>query len=105
VEEANREGPGRVTRLSELLDRQVVTESGRSLGRAFDVRGRWTGKEVQVTALVVGRGGFLERLGIGSSQGERRRHHKTWKHDTVPWEAVLRLQDGRIVVRDGTESG
>jgi sporulation protein YlmC with PRC-barrel domain len=103
VEEANCKGPGRVTRLSELLDRQVVTESGRSFGRAFDVRGRWTGKEVQVTALVVGRRGFLERLGIGPSQGERRRHHKTWTHDTVPWEAVLRLQDGRIVVRDGTE--
>jgi sporulation protein YlmC with PRC-barrel domain len=94
-----------VTRLSELLDRQVVTESGRSLGRAFDVRGRWRGKELEVTALVVGRRGFLERLGIGSSEGERRRHHKTWKHDTVPWDAVLRLQDGRIVVRDGTESG
>lgn len=92
-----------MTRLSELLDRQVVTESGRSFGRAFDVRGRWSGKEVQVTALVVGRRGFLERLGIGPSQGERRRHHKTWTHVTVPWEAVLRLQDGRIVVRDGTE--
>jgi sporulation protein YlmC with PRC-barrel domain len=92
-----------VTRLSELLDRQVVTESGRSLGRAFDVRGRWRGKELEVTALVVGRRGFLERLGIGSSQGERKRHHKTWERDTVPWPAVLRLQDGRIVVRDGTE--
>jgi sporulation protein YlmC with PRC-barrel domain len=94
-----------MTRLSELLDRQVVTESGRVLGRAFDLRGRWAGQEVEVTALVVGRRGFLERLGIGSSQGERRRHHKTWKHDAVPWEAVLRLQDGRIVVRDGTEAG
>ena len=93
-----------MTRLSDLLDRQVVTESGRALGRAFDLRGRWAGQEVEVTALVVGRRGFLERLGIGSSHGERRRHHKTWKHDAVPWEAVLRLQDGRIVVRDGTEA-
>jgi sporulation protein YlmC with PRC-barrel domain len=94
-----------VTRLSELLNREVVTESGRSLGRAFDVRARWSGKELDVIALVVGGRGFLERLGVGSSKGERRRHHKTWKHDTVPWEAVLRLQDGRIVVEDGTESG
>jgi sporulation protein YlmC with PRC-barrel domain len=94
-----------VTRLSELLDREVVTESGRSLGRAFDVRGRWRGNDLEATALVVGRRGFLERLGIGSSQGERKRHHKTWKHNTVPWDAVLRLQDGRIVVRDGTEFG
>jgi sporulation protein YlmC with PRC-barrel domain len=94
-----------VTRLSELLDREVVTESGRSLGRAFDVRGRWRGRDLEAIALVVGRRGFLERLGIGSSQGERKRHHKTWKHNTVPWDAVLRLQDGRIVVRDGTESG
>ncbi|CAN5292836.1 hypothetical protein BH18ACT14_BH18ACT14_13040 [soil metagenome] len=91
-------------RLSDLLDRKVVTESGRSLGRAFDLRARWTGKTLEVTGLNVGRQGFLERLGIGSSQGEARKHHKQWNRDTIPWDAVLRLQDGRIVVRDGTEA-
>ena len=55
-----------MTRLSELLDRQVVTESGRTLGRAFDSEAA-AGARADVTALVVGRRGFLERLGIGSS--------------------------------------
>jgi sporulation protein YlmC with PRC-barrel domain len=91
-----------VTRLSVLLDRKVVTESGRSLGRAFDVRGESRSDGFVVIALVVGQRGLLERLGIGNPRRGRRRH-KQWDRSTVPWEAVLRLQGGRIVVRDGTE--
>jgi hypothetical protein len=41
-------------------------------------------------------------MGIGSSRGEARRHHKVWDRDTVPWEAVLRFEGNRIVVKDGT---
>ena len=90
-------------RLSELVDRKVVTESGRSLGRAFDVRASRRGSTVEVVGVLVGRRGFFERLGIGPSRGETKRGHKVWKRDLVPWEAVVRLEKKRIVVRDGTE--
>ena len=89
-------------RLSRFLDTKVVTESGEQLGRCFDVRGERTESTLKVTGLVVGKRGFLERLGIGSSRGEAKRHHKVWEHDTVPWKAVVRLERDRIVVKDGT---
>jgi sporulation protein YlmC with PRC-barrel domain len=90
-------------RLSELVDRKVVTESGASLGRAFDVRARRRGSTVEVTGLVVGRRGFFERLGVGPSRGETKHGHKVWKRDLVPWNAVVRFAGDRIVVREGTE--
>jgi sporulation protein YlmC with PRC-barrel domain len=92
-----------VKRVSELLDRKVVTESGHALGRAFDVRARRQGSTVEITGLCVGRRGLAERLGIGSSRGEARRGHKVWQRNFIPWDAVVRLEQGRIVVRDGTE--
>ena len=90
-------------RLTELLDRKVVTESGSSLGRVFDVRARRHGPVVEVVGLVVGRRGLLERLGIGSARGESRRGHKVWTGDLVPWEAIVRFDRKRIVVREGSE--
>jgi sporulation protein YlmC with PRC-barrel domain len=91
-----------VRRLSDLLERVVLTESGEKLGHCFDVRGERTATTLQVTGLVVGRRGYFERLGIGSSRGEAKRHHKVWDRDVVPWEAVVRLEGDRIVVKDGT---
>ena len=73
-----------------LLRREVVTESGRSLGRCQDLRGELTASKLRVTGLCVGRGGWLERLGIGGHD----RHH------TVPWSAVVRIEGKQIVVRD-----
>ena len=90
-------------RLSDLLDRAVVTESGEKLGRCFDVRAERKGSKLEVTGLVVGTRGFLERFGIGSSRGEAKRHHKVWAQDAVPWKAVVRLESDHIVVEDGTE--
>jgi hypothetical protein len=90
-------------RLSRFLDLEVVTQSGERLGHAFDVRAELVGGRVEVTGLVVGRRGFLERLGVGPSRGEAKRHHKVWDRDVVPWDAVLRLERERFVVRDGTE--
>ena len=89
-------------RLSDLLERVVVTESGEKLGHCFDLRGERTARSLKVTGLVVGRRGYLERLGIGSSRGEAKRHHKVWDRDLVPWSAVVRLERNRIVVKDGT---
>jgi sporulation protein YlmC with PRC-barrel domain len=89
-------------RLSDLLEREVVTESGEKLGHCFDIRGERTATTLKVTGLVVGRRGFLERLGIGSSRREAKRHHKVWNRDLVPWTAVVRLERNHIVVKDGT---
>jgi sporulation protein YlmC with PRC-barrel domain len=76
--------------LSSLLHRSVVTESGRSLGRCHDLRGELTATKLRVTGLCVGRGGWLEHLGI--------RGHDA--HQTIPWSAVVRIEGKRIVIRD-----
>jgi hypothetical protein len=53
-------------RLSELLNREVVSESGRRLGRVHDVRGELVEGRLRVTGLVAGKLGILERYGIGT---------------------------------------
>lgn len=77
--------------LSSLLRRHVVTESGEKLGRCFDLRAELTGSSLRVTGLVVGAQGYFEHFGA------RRALRKA-----VPWDAVVRLEGKRIVVRDGT---
>lgn len=79
--------------LSSLLRRKVVTESGRTLGRCYDLRGEVTATKLRVTGLCVGRRAWLEHLGARS-------HHVS---SVVPWEAVVRIEGSRIVVRDNAE--
>jgi hypothetical protein len=50
----------------------------------------------KITELVVGRRGRLEHFGIGTPRAQT--------PDAVPWEAVVRIEGDRIVVRDGTET-
>ena len=76
--------------LSSLLRREVVTEDGRSLGRCYDLRGELTATKLRVTGLSVGRRAWLAHLGAASG-GAR---------SVVPWEAVVRIEGNRIVVRD-----
>jgi sporulation protein YlmC with PRC-barrel domain len=76
-----------------MLGRDVSTEGGRSLGRCYDLRGEVRGSRLVVTGMVVGVRGMLERLGVTP----RRKPH------VVPWDAVVRIEGDRIVVRDGTE--
>jgi sporulation protein YlmC with PRC-barrel domain len=83
---------------SSLKNRKVVTENGRKLGRCHDLRGELTSSSLRVTALVVGRQGFLEHFGVGaqaSASPERVRDV-----DTVPWDAVVRIEGECIVVHD-----
>lgn len=80
---------------SSFLGREVVTESGRELGKCRDLRASLGRGRPSVDALVVGRVGRLEHLGIGRPSARRK--------DAVPWEAVVRIEGKRIVVRDGTE--
>jgi len=76
--------------LSSLLRREVVTESGRSLGRCHDLSGELTASRLRITGLCVGRTAWLEHLGIRSDR----------RHDDIPWGAVVRIERKRIVVRD-----
>jgi sporulation protein YlmC with PRC-barrel domain len=89
-------------RLSELLHRKVVTESGRKLGHVHDVRAEQRGERLVVTAVLVGRRAFLEHFGLGVSAGKQGTKLRT-SADAVPWESVVRLSSGTLVVRDGTE--
>jgi sporulation protein YlmC with PRC-barrel domain len=85
-------------RLSALLGRRVVTESGERLGRVHDVRAELGSSSLRVTGLVVGGWGLLERLGIGAPTATAR----VRTHDVVPWSRVLRIDRRGVVVRDGT---
>jgi sporulation protein YlmC with PRC-barrel domain len=74
--------------LSSLQHRTVVTKSGRSLGRLYDLRGEVRPRTLTVTGLVVGRRGLLEHLGVVK------------RVTCIPWEDVVRIEGERIVVRD-----
>jgi sporulation protein YlmC with PRC-barrel domain len=74
---------------SSLIGRRVVTESGIELGRLHDVKATVTGTRVEVTALCVGRGGYLDRLGIPNR-----------RHDEIDWASIVRIDGDRIVVGD-----
>jgi len=76
--------------LSSLLKRKVETESGRSLGRCHDLRGELTGTTLHVTGLCVGQRALLTHLGARSHD----------QHTVVAWEAIVRIEGKRIVVRD-----
>ncbi len=80
--------------LSSLLKRNVETESGRSLGRCHDLRGELTGSNLLVTGLCVGQRAWFQHLGVRSHD----------QHTVVPWEAVVRIEGTRIVVRDDAVS-
>ena len=90
-------------RLSELLHREVVTESGRKLGHVHDVRAEQKGDRLLITAVLVGRRALLEHFGLGIGDGKQGSNLRT-AAESVPWEAVVRLASGKVVVRDGTEA-
>jgi sporulation protein YlmC with PRC-barrel domain len=89
-------------RLSNLLRRRVVTESGRKLGHVHDVRAVWRGDRCVVVGIVVGRHGLLEHFGLGVGSG---RHWTKMRHteNVVNWDAIVRVASGKVVVLDGTE--
>jgi sporulation protein YlmC with PRC-barrel domain len=85
-----------VIRLSELLGKEVVTESGWVLGHVFDVRVELGRGAPKVAGLVVGAPGVSRRL-----YGEaRRRDVNTLTEGAVPWDAVQAIEEKRIRVRE-----
>jgi sporulation protein YlmC with PRC-barrel domain len=73
----------------------VETQSGRPLGKVRDLRAVIGQGRPTVEAIVVGRRGFLEHLGVGKPASQR--------PNAVPWESVVKIEGKRIVVADGTE--
>lgn len=86
-------------RFSQLLRREVVSESGLPFGRVHDVRGELEDGRLRVTGLVVGSFGFLERFGVGTGGSGGANKAKVHGHAAIPWERVVRV-GSEIVVRD-----
>lgn len=76
-------------RLSTLIGARVQTESGEELGRCFDLEAVRRSDRLEVDAVLVGRGGFLDRLGFESDRAASR----------VEWSRVVSASRERIVVR------
>jgi sporulation protein YlmC with PRC-barrel domain len=86
-------------RLSELLNRRVVTESGRAVGRIHDVRGELADGRLRIIGLAAGELGVLERFGVGTHGSGGPRLAKVHGHHVIPWERVVRV-GAEIVVQD-----
>jgi sporulation protein YlmC with PRC-barrel domain len=86
-------------RLSELLNREVVSESGQQMGHVHDVRGELVGGRLRVIGLVAGKLGILERYGVGTHGSGGPGQAKVRGHPVIPWERVLRV-GSKVIVRD-----
>jgi sporulation protein YlmC with PRC-barrel domain len=87
-------------RLSELLNRRVVSESGHHLGRVHDVRGELVDGRLRITGLAAGNMGILERYGVGTRGSGGPGRAKVHGHAVIPWEHVVHV-GSTVVVRDG----
>jgi sporulation protein YlmC with PRC-barrel domain len=87
-----------VRTLSSLIGREIVTDAGRRLGDCHDVRAELGASSLRVTGLVVGTRGWLEHFGVGAQASASPERVKD--RDTVPWDAVVRIEGKRIIVRD-----
>lgn len=83
-------------RLSDLLGLQVRTESGARLGRVHDVRGELSPGSLRLTALVIGKHGLAERLGLATLSARAALRER----DAIAWEDVVRADRSGVVVRD-----
>jgi sporulation protein YlmC with PRC-barrel domain len=86
-------------RLSELLGRTVVSESGTHLGRIHDLRGELVDGRLLVTGLAAGPMGILERFGVGTKGSGGPGRARVHGHHIIPWERVVRVGT-EVVVRD-----
>jgi sporulation protein YlmC with PRC-barrel domain len=82
-----------VIRASDLIGCVVQTESGERLGRVHDLRAHRGEDGWLLVGVVIGRGGLRERFGAGGDE-------PLGSGDVVAWEAITRLEEGRITVLD-----
>ena len=84
--------------LSSIHKRKIVTENGRKVGRCYDIRAELTQSSLRITGLVVGRRGRLEHFGVRGQAGATA--ERVRDSDVIPWDAVVRFEHDRIIVRD-----
>jgi sporulation protein YlmC with PRC-barrel domain len=81
-------------RASDLIGAVARTESGERLGRVHDLRahsapdGGWL-----LMGIVTGPRGLLARFEGGGEEAIR-------SGNVIPWEAIVRLEEGVVIVRD-----
>jgi sporulation protein YlmC with PRC-barrel domain len=79
---------GETTAFSALIGLPVEDQSGRRIGRVFEVRGRWEDGSILFEELLVGGRALVRRLrGPGPDASG------------IPWQAVMEVGEDRIVVR------
>jgi sporulation protein YlmC with PRC-barrel domain len=88
-------------KLSDLLGREVRSESGEKLGHVHDIRAELRPRTLVVTGLVVGGLGVLERLGFGAPRSGLRIRGG----DLIAWKDVVRADRRGVVVRDDARPG
>ena len=82
-------------RASDLLGALVRTESGEKLGRVHDLRAHSPSEgEWLLMGVVTGPKGIFTRFEGGAPDAAIR------AGNVIPWEAITRLEDGLVVVRD-----
>ena len=81
-------------RASDLIGSVVHTESGERLGRVHDLRAHADGESWLLMGIVVGPRGLLARFSGAEDEAPIRAGR------VIPWEAITRLEDGSITVRD-----
>jgi sporulation protein YlmC with PRC-barrel domain len=86
-------------RLSELLNRKVVSESGQQLGHVHDVRGELVEGRLRVTGLIAGKLGILERYGVATHGSGGPGQAKVHGHPVISWERVVQI-GSKVVIRD-----
>jgi hypothetical protein len=74
----------------DIQKHRVRTQSGKLLGHAHDVRCAHRGTHAEITQLVYGHRGLVERLGFREAS-----------HDTLPWSRVIEIRNREIIVEDG----
>jgi sporulation protein YlmC with PRC-barrel domain len=87
-------------KLTDLLGLEVRTESGDGCGRVHDIRAELKPRSIQVTGLVVGKLGLLERFGFGAPGS----HDRLRSDDVIPWSEVVRAGRRGVVVKDGAQN-
>ena len=83
-------------RASDLIGAVARTESGERLGRVHDLRAHSSGDGGWLLmGLVTGPNGLLARFQGGDEEEAVRAGG-----NVIPWEAVVRLEEGIVIVRD-----
>jgi sporulation protein YlmC with PRC-barrel domain len=75
-------------RLSDLRDKKVRTDDGKTLGRVHEVHA----DKGRIVALMCGGGSFIERW-TGKTDGRR-----------IPWEDVVRVEKKQVVVKSSASA-